>query len=117
MNLFLILIASLLFVLTPTKASALTVKQFNQICQSTPGECSSNGTLQAYVGGALDLLATLNDQTDYLNKLYCKQPKTLFDVPAIINFMQIHSQALDQQNAMLLMVRYFEQKGGCNENR
>ena len=117
MNLLLTLVASLLFVLTPTKASALTVEQFQQICQSTPGECSGNGTLQAYVGGALDLLATLNDQTDYLNKLYCKQPTTLFDVSAIIRFMQAHSQAHDQQNAMLLMVRYFEQRGGCNENR
>ncbi|WP_438863995.1 hypothetical protein [Neptunicella sp.] len=106
----------LLVMFSSFNAAALTAEQFNQICQSTPGDCSNNGTLQAYVGGALDLLATLNEQTNYLDKLYCKQSKQLFDVAAIIGFIQTHSNESQQQNAMLLMVRYFEQNGGCKDN-
>ena len=117
MNRSLTILTSLLFTFIPLNVSALTMDQFNQICQSTSGKCSNNVTLQAYVGGALDLLATLNEQTEYLGKLYCKQPEELFNVPTIIDFMQAQSQEYANRNAMLLVVHYFEQNGGCNENK
>lgn len=100
-----------------TKASALTVEQFSAICASASGDCSDLPVIQTYVGGALDLLATLDEQTDYLNKLYCKEPKELFKVPDIVSFMQQQPQSYTNinanSNAMLLLIRYFEQHGGC----
>ena len=92
---------------------ALTVEQFSSICQTVSGNCSDHPILQAYVGGALDLLATLDEETDHLEKLYCKEPKELFNVPVIIQFMQAHGDEYASRNAMLLVVRYFEEKGGC----
>ncbi|WP_027328715.1 hypothetical protein [Marinimicrobium agarilyticum] len=99
-----------------TGASALTVEQFSNICDSAPGECSDHPTLQAYVGGALDLIATLDEETKYLDTLYCRDPQTLFDVPTIIRFMQEHREGYTERNAMLLVVRYFEANGGCQSD-
>ena len=105
----------LLLPLYPASASALTMKQVSDICHSSPGECSDHPIIQAYVGGALDLLATLDEQTDYLGKVYCKNPKELFDVPAIIRFMELRSEQYATNNAMLVLVRYFEEHGGCKQ--
>lgn len=102
-----------LFSLQTTYASALTMEEFSKICESSPGACSDHPVLQAYVGGALDLLATLDEETDYLEKLYCREPKEIFDVSAIIRFMQEHGEQYGKRNAMLLLVRYFEEDGGC----
>lgn len=104
-----------LFLHSPS-ATALTVEQFSAICDSSPGECSDHPTLQAYVGGALDLLATLDEETEYLDTLYCAEPQTLFDVPTIIRFMEEHGEEYAKRNAMLLVVRYFEANGGCQDD-
>ena len=104
---------ALLFSLHASSATALTMKQVSDICHSSSGECSSHPIIRAYVGGALDLLATLDEQTDYLGKVYCKKPKELFDVPAIIRFMELRSEQYATDNAMLVLVRYFEEHGGC----
>ncbi|MGV6859378.1 MAG: hypothetical protein ACWA5X_10420 [bacterium] len=106
------LFALLLPLHTPS-ATALTMKQVSDICHSSSDECSDNPIVQAYVGGALDLLATLDERTDYLGKVYCKKPKELFDVPTIIRFMESHSKQYASDNAMLVLVRYFEENGGC----
>jgi hypothetical protein len=92
---------------------ALTMKQFSDICNSSSGECSDHPIAQAYVGGALDLLATLDERTDYLGEVYCKKPKELFDAPSIIHFMELRSEQYATDNAMLVFVRYFEEHGGC----
>ena len=92
---------------------ALTMKQVSDICHSSPGECSDHPIIRAYVGGALDLLATLAERTDYLEKLYCKEPKKLFDASAVIRFMEQRSEQYATDNAMLVLVRYFEEHGGC----
>jgi hypothetical protein len=109
------LIAALVIVspLQAPSASALTMKQFADICQGAYEACSNNQALQAYVGGALDLLATLDERTDYLGKVYCKAPKELFDVPSIIRFMLERREEYATDNAMLVFVRYFEERGGC----
>lgn len=106
-------LVTLLLPLHAPSATALTMKQFSDICHSSPGECSDHPIIRAYVGGALDLLATLDEQTDYLGKLYCKKPQELFDVPAIIRFMELRSKQYATDNAMLVLVRYFEEQGGC----
>jgi len=106
------LITLSLFLHAPS-ADALTMKQFSDICHSFPGECKDHPIIQAYVGGALDLLATLDEQTGYLGKVYCNEKKTLFDVPAIIRFMEQRSEQYATDNAMLMLVRYFEENGGC----
>lgn len=103
----------LLLALHAPNSNALTMKQFLEICHSSTSECSDLPVIQAYIGGALDLLATLDDKTDYLGKLYGKQPIDLFDVPSIIRFMELRSEQYASDNAMLVLVRYFEEQGGC----
>lgn len=109
-------LVTLLLSLHVSSAAALTMDEFSKICRSSPGKCSDHPILQAYVGGALDLLASLDEKTDYLTKLYCKEPKQLFDVPAIIRFMEQRSAQYASDNAMLLAVRYFEEQGGCHND-
>lgn len=99
--------------LLPGNASALTMDQVAAICGSHEGECSENPLLQAYVGGALDLIAMLDEETDYLGEVYCEEPSTFFDVSAIIQYMGAHRVEYADRNAMLLVVRYLEEKGGC----
>ena len=105
----------LLLMMNTSNAPALTMKQVSDICQSSSGKCSDHPIIRAYIGGALDLLATLNERTNYLEKVYCKDPKALFDIQAIIHFMKQQSKQNATDNAMLLFVRYFEAHGGCNE--
>jgi hypothetical protein len=109
------LLVALLLQLYAPSANALTMKQFSDICHSSPGSCTEHPLIQAYVGGALDLLATLDEKTDYLQELYCGEPKELFDVAAIIQFMLQHSEQYSSENAMLVVVRYFEERGGCDQ--
>lgn len=97
----------------PGNASALTMDQFTALCESRQEACSEHPILQAYVGGALDLIAMLDEQTDYLDEIYCEDPSTLFDVPAIIRYLQIHREEYADRNAMLLVIRYLVEKGGC----
>lgn len=107
-------LAGLLF--APTTALPLTTEQFLTICETAPGHCVEHGVLNAYIGGALDLLATLDEQTPYLETLYCHSPQLLFDVEAIIDFMKAHRDGYEDRNAMLLLVRYFEAHGGCPDD-
>ena len=106
------LITLLLFLHAPS-TFALTMKQVSDICHSSSSACSDHPIIRAYVGGALDLLATLDERTGYLEKVYCKKPKELFDLPAIIRFMELRSEQYATDNAMLALVRYFEEHGGC----
>lgn len=103
----------LLLALHTPSASALTMKQVFDICHSSSSECSNHPMIQSYIGQAFDLLATLNEQMDYLGKMCCKKTKELFDVPAIIRFMELRSEQYATDNAMLVLVRYFEEHGGC----
>ena len=104
---------TLLLSLHAPSTLALTMKQVSDICHSSSSECSDHPIIQAYVGGALDLLATLDERTDYLGKVYCKKPRELFDVSAIIRYMELRSEQYAADNAMLVLVRYFEEHGGC----
>jgi hypothetical protein len=104
---------TLILTLHASSATALTMKQISDICHSSPGKCSDHPIVLAYVGGALDLIATLDARTDYLKKVYCKNPKELFDVPKIIRFMEQRSKQYANDNAMLVLVRYLEEHGGC----
>lgn len=107
------LLTLLLSAYTPP-AKGLTVKQFADICHSSAMKCSDRPVVQAYIGGALDLVATLDEKTDYLAPLYCKDPKEIFDIPAITLFIQKQAEQHASDNAMLMLVRYFEKHGGCN---
>ena len=95
------------------RAEALKVSEFMEICRQSGRSCEEVPVLQAYVGGALDLIAVLHEQTDYIRPVYCKDPRILFDVPAIIGFMEDHREGHEQQNAMLLVVRFLEEHGDC----
>ncbi len=110
---FLFTTSFLSVLLSMSKASALTMEEFSNICNTLPVECSQSPVMNAYVGGALDLVATLGEQTNYLQPIYCKDPKDLFDIPVIINYMEQHSQQYEKNNAMLVLVKYFEEHGAC----
>jgi len=97
----------------PGSASALTMNQFVSICESSGRACSEHPILNAYVGGALDLIAMLDEETDYLAEVYCKPTKELFKVPEIIRYMEKHAAEYADKNAMLVVIRYFEEQGGC----
>ena len=93
--------------------SALTVAGFRQICEASPQPCEEHPILQAYVGGALDLIATLDERTDYLSPVYCKPPDELFDVPTLIQFIRETKSHQADDNAMLPVIDYLAEKGGC----
>lgn len=107
------LAASLMLVLPTANSCALTMDDFMSACHSFNGECSSHPFLQAYVGGALDLVAMLDEETDYLGEIYCRAPSELFDVPEIIRYMMPNGGSYGDRNAMLLVIRYLEEMGGC----
>ena len=100
-------------VVMSSPASALTMNQFASICESAEMACSEHPILNAYVGGALDLIAVLDEETDYLGEVYCKPTKALFDVPAIIQYMETQQTHYADKNAMLVLIRYLEEHGGC----
>lgn len=94
-------------------ATALTMNQFSRICESAETQCRKHPILNAYVGGALDLIAMLDEETDYLGEVYCRPAKTLFDVPSIIRYLETHQTNYSNKNAMLVLIRYLEEHGGC----
>ena len=96
-----------------TNASALTMNQFVAICDSSEAKCRDQPLLQTYVGGALDLIAVLDEETDYLTTVYCEKPEMLFKVPEIIDYMLMNKEHYADRNAMLLVVKYLEENSGC----
>ena len=94
-------------------AAALTMNQFVRICESADLACSEHPILNAYVGGALDLIAMLDEETGHLAEVYCRPPEEFFDVPAIIRYMEKHQTEYADRNAMLVLIRYLEEHGGC----
>ncbi len=97
----------------PVASGALTISDFQRACTSRPGPCEEHPVLQAYVGGALDMVAVLDEKTEYLGALYCRPTDELFDVAAMIRAMQSDTQAKPSDNAMLVLVRYLKDNGGC----
>ena len=97
----------------PQNGHALRVAEFGAICAQAGRPCEELPVLQAYVGGALDLVAMLHEETAYLAPIYCVEPEDLFDVPAIIRFIGQRTRGNEQRNAMLLVIRYLEEHGGC----
>lgn len=95
------------------RAEALTVSGFMDLCKQSGRPCEEVPLLQAYVGGALDLIAVLHEETDYIQPVYCKDPRVLFDVATIIGFIENRREGYEQRNAMLLVVRFLEEHGGC----
>ncbi len=94
-------------------AEALRVSEFLAICAEAQRPCEDIPALRAYVGGGLDLVATLHEETDYVEPIYCKDPEILFDVPAIVRYIEQHRAGNEDSNAMLLVVRFLETYGGC----
>lgn len=108
------LTVSLSLMLLPTNSAALSMNDFARICESYNGDCSNQPFLQAYVGGALDLVAMLDEETDYLDEIYCRTASEFFDVPEIIRYMMAHKDSYGDRNAMLVVIRYLEEMGGCD---
>ena len=107
------LLLTALALLSATESSALTMKDVSSFCDSYPGECSTSPFLQAYVGGALDLIAMLDEETEYLGEIYCRSPSEFFDAQKIVSFMLENKGDYSDKNAMLLVIRYLEENGGC----
>ncbi|MBX2847046.1 MAG: hypothetical protein KTR16_01905 [Acidiferrobacterales bacterium] len=109
----LFLFAIFLLLVSFNQAHALTVQQFKEACIAQGPSCESHPILNAYIGGALDLLAGLQEQTSYLATVYCDEPEKIFDINKIINFIQNSDVEHNNENAMLRLVAYFEENGGC----
>ena len=110
-------IATITLLITMTlsmRADALTIAEFAAICDSSPGSCEDIPMVQAYIGGALDLVAMVHEETAYLSTpIYCREPREFFDVADIVRFFEAHRDEEPQRNAMLLLVRYLEERGSC----
>ena len=114
-NTTILIFLSYLFFFTEA-AFAITVQEFKLICNASNTEkisCDEHPMINAYIGGGLDLVASLDEGTKYLGKLYCEQPETLFDVKTIIRFIERSKQEYDNQNAMFRLVAYLEQHSNC----
>ena len=94
-------------------SNALSMNDFASACEAYQGECRNHPFLQAYVGGALDLVAMLDEETSYLEKIYCIEASEFFDAPRIINYMMTNKEDYENKNAMLLVIRFLEEQGGC----
>ena len=107
------------FVLTAlysTQAYGLTTAEFFKICKGHGAtKCSDVPILQAYIGGSLDLLATLVDHSDYMEQLYCVEPEKLYSVELIMAYMEKERASYESANAMNLVIKYFEENGGCDD--
>lgn len=95
------------------RVEALTVGEFVTVCEQAGRPCADIPVLQAYVGGALDFVAVLHEQTDYVRPIYCRSPDELFDLPAIIAFIEDNRAGNANSNAMTLVVRFLEEFGQC----
>ncbi|MEM1229764.1 MAG: hypothetical protein AAGI15_04445 [Pseudomonadota bacterium] len=103
--------------LVPVAAQALSLAQLKQICRQAGSDCAQLPMAQAYVGGALDLVAMLDEETEYLGPLYCRAPQDLFDVPAIIGHLLELDASWQEKNAMLGVIDYLERNGGCAQTQ
>ncbi|MEM6300581.1 MAG: hypothetical protein AAF749_02500 [Pseudomonadota bacterium] len=109
----LILFALLFGLLFSHVSLALTAKDFFAICASAEMSCSDHPITQAYIGGALDLMATLDEKTPYLEAPYCRPAKELFKVTDVVDYMKANLRNYESENAMLLFVRFLEDRGAC----
>ena len=99
--------------LASSPAQALTTEGFFQICDAGKVPCKAHQLLNAYLGGALDLVATLDEAGVFRRPLYCVSPEEVFDMEEIINFMHAHKDEYADRNAMWPVIRYFQQHGRC----
>ena len=93
--------------------TALTAGEFKKLCAAGKSACTDNPIATAYIGGSLDLIATLDEQTDYLDQIYCRKPAEFFDVQKIIETILASDATFDDANTMRLVVKFLEQHGGC----
>ena len=109
------LLIGLLTLLPIASAHSLTVKEFSNICNQYSGDCHELPIVNAYIGGAMDLIATLDEKTDYFpTKIYCTDPREIFDGKEIVDFILTNDHVLPAENAMLSFIKYFEINGGCS---
>jgi len=108
------LLSAVLLFSVAHQANAMKIAEFTQICGSAPIPCADIPFIQAYVGGALDLLAALDEDTEYLADMYCKPARELFNTAKIIKFMEAHQNEDPSRNAMMLVIQYVEEEGGCS---
>lgn len=94
-------------------ALPLSIKDFATICDSTTVPCEELPVMQAYVGGALDLIATLDEKTDYLETIYCEDKSELLKTGPIIDYVMSHKDEMPNRNAMMLLIQYLVEEGGC----
>ncbi|MEM7097910.1 MAG: hypothetical protein AAF541_06575 [Pseudomonadota bacterium] len=108
------IVISISLYLSPGHTNALSIDDFVAACDAFPGDCSDSPFLQAYVGGALDLVAMLDEETEYLDRIYCRSPSDFFDTRKIITYMVSKQDQYSEKNAMLVVIRYLEEMGGCS---
>ncbi len=108
-----VFVALTALLLAPGRSEALSVDELLDACEQTGAPCKDIPWVQAYIGGALDLIAMLDEETEYLDQVYCKSPEDLFDVPGILGYIERNRTGNGGKNAMLLVIQFFEEYGGC----
>ncbi|RBP51740.1 hypothetical protein [Arenicella xantha] len=103
----------LLMVVLSCSAQALTVGQVQGICAEYDTSCRDNPFLQAYVGGGLDMLATLKEQGTLTGIQLCEPSDELFDVDKILDFLSSAKDDAKAKNAMHQVISYLQREGSC----
>lgn len=96
-----------------SSAHSLTVQEVQSICSQQTTLCADNLVIQAYIGGGLDMLASLYEHEVLHGVRFCKSPQALFDVTNIINFLLTLEGGARAQNAMRQVTTYLQGESGC----
>lgn len=111
-------VLSLLLLTLSTSANGLETRQFKELCEPS-GEANAQFKQQicnAYLGGAFDLLGTLNEREAAQGRpLFCIDGNTLLNVENIKQHVLAKAEepAFANINAMHALLDYVHIHGGC----
>lgn len=102
--------ATLLILFTlNTPANALTTGELLDACAAKGRSCDQLPFANIYIGGALDLLGTLNEKKQLKVPVLCSTNKDIFDVKRILQYMEKNREGYNDRNAMHIVIKYFEE--------
>lgn len=100
---------------TSSSSSALTTKELLKVCGLKNQPCHTLPFANAYIGGALDLLGTLQENEQLNLQFSCASPNKLFKVKRILDYIEENQISNENQrfyedkNAMTLVIKYMEE--------
>jgi len=107
------MVLALWFAMITAPTHALTLAQFNAICADQPVPCTQHPALHAYIGGAIDLLVAMRQNSDYLSPMTCALTPQHLDVNTIITFMTEYEPQSPERDAMAVLLEYLQAELPC----